>query len=879
MAAGLLTSVATQAQIQIFEFTGTVEDSHPLIDFQSRLETLPGLEVKAGDSITGSFKVDADQGVHLLPATGAEGMLPTWPVNNRFYFESVTDWSVMVNGREIIGHEQRPGETVVIGGFEGLQEFWQFPLIGGEADSIAFAIPWGGLPLADGFEGSDDFLIGVSLNLTDSLGAAFGDARYPSEVNSEDFDYPKGFIYEWESQTQPHQPLQGILFHIDTLQLVDTVPRPLIRTGLKSHTVEQGDSVLLSVDLQETAGVSLQWSVNGIDLEGETQSSLNLNDLQTSQSGTYMITAKNDIQTNTAMARIQVNAKRHFLEPLALSGWNADVIVEKGGDSASHIQFDGGFGKWFQEGDRGNTPGFPAAGYFTSAADGEIQYRLQPADQNNVLLLTSRDVNPFNDEDRSPEPTGRLQLERPRAFIKLAIAAASGSGGGNGSVVLHFADGSKSRGFTLHAEDWWNRPDRTPVAIGGLHRIYGQPEEEKIQSPDDLGFGLYETVIDLSAEGLDGKVVTEIEFIKPSVSWTTGIFAVSGQSVEARLGAHVTWPVEGSSAFLETAISPDGPWAGFDGEVVVIDDQRVGLVPHGIAARYQRSFPEELESILLFHYDYTNKEEDRIGRSAKMELLNTQFIDGTLFLNGLYANGEDNGFVAKTPVSPMNYRSFSFAVDFKPIDMESVGKQVIIMGGHSTRWMGFEPRGSNLAVTFNNGSRAHVFNDTELTVGAWHRLICSVNLRAGVVRTHLNGRALEDVILGNGFRFDVMGTNREETDKVFTFTNYSSGRAFHGYADNLMIFNRALLDVEMRSIHEALSPKPLTYGGLSDNEVKANLNVSWKSNLIQFEPEISHSLNGSWQPVGHAPINIADRFMLPIDSNQGMGIYRLKRSE
>ena len=211
MAAGLLTSVAAHAQIQIFEFTGTVEDSHPLIDFQSRLETLPGLQVQAGDSITGSFKVDADQGVHLLPATGAEGMLPTWPVNNRFYFESVTDWSVMVNGREIIGHEQRPGETVVIGGFEGLQEFWQFPLIGGEADSIAFAIPWGGLPLADGFEGSDDFLIGVSLNLTDSLGAAFGDARYPSLINLEDFDYPKGFIYEWESQTQPHQPRQLVL--------------------------------------------------------------------------------------------------------------------------------------------------------------------------------------------------------------------------------------------------------------------------------------------------------------------------------------------------------------------------------------------------------------------------------------------------------------------------------------------------------------------------------------------------------------------------------------------------------------------------------------------------------------------------------------------
>lgn len=877
MALGLLTSVATQAQIQIFEFSGTVEDSHPWIDFESTAETLPGLAVKAGDSITGSFKVDAEQAFHLVPAIGGEAP-PPWPFNNRFYFESVTDWSVMVNGREILGREQMPGETVVIGGFEDLQQNWQFPLIGDEADSIAFATPWGGLPLSGGFEASDDFLIGVTLNLTDSFGDAFDDARYPSAIDIEDFDFPKGFIYAWETQAQ--QPRKGILFHIDTLRLVETVPRPLIQAGPESQTLQQGDHALLSVKLRETSGVNLQWSLNGVELEGETQSRLNLVDLQSHQSGTYMLTAWNNIQTNTAVARVQINAKRHFLEPLALRGWNADVIVEEGGDSASHVQFDGGFGKWFQEGFDGNAIGFPASGYFTSATDGGIQYRLQPADQNNVLLLTSEMLNQFTDEDRLPYPSGRLQLEKPRPFTTLAIAASSGSGGGSGRVVLHFADGSKSRGFTLYAEDWWNRPDlRSPTAIAGLYRIYGQPGDERIQSPSNFGFGLYETVIDLGTAGLDGKVLTEIEFTKPNFSWTTGIFAVSGQSAEMQLGAHVTWPAEGASAFLETASSPDGPWTGFDDAVEIVDGQHIGLVPNGDLPRYQRSFPEVLESLLLAHYDFSDQGRDRVGRSDPMALSNTEILDGTLFLNGLYANASGNGFIARTPISRMSYSNFAIAVDFKPLDMESPDKQVILMGGPGWRWIGFEPRRSRLVLTFNNGREAHVFNEAELHVGEWHRLICSVNTREGVVRTYLNGLALEEVRLDDGFRFDVMGTSQDSNDKLFTFTNYSNGNAFHGYADNLMIFRRALTDQEMRSVHEALSPMPLLYGDSSATEVMASINVSWKSNLTQFAPELAHSLNDSWQPVGHAPITIADRLLLPIDSSRGMGIFRLTRVE
>jgi len=46
--------------------------------------------------------------------------------------------------------------------------------------------------------------------------------------------------------------------------------------------------------------------------------------------------------------------------------------------------------------------------------------------------------------------------------------------------------------------------------------------------------------------------------------------------------------------------------------------------------------------------------------------------------------------------------------------------------------------------------------------------------------------------LDNNFTLQILGSTAIETDKEFTFTNYSNGNVFYGYADNLKVYNKAL---------------------------------------------------------------------------------------
>jgi hypothetical protein len=479
MALALLVSINTHAQIQVFEFSGTVEESHPWIDFDSIVDILPGREVQAGDQVTGSFKVDPEQVDHI---DSVQGLNIIWPTNNQFVFGGVTDWSLKVNGKEIFHYVQGAGDVAVIGGFKDYQQDLAFPLIGNDADSLSFLSPWEGIRFADGFDGAEDAQLGVILNLTDSFGAWVGDAIYPSSISLDMFDYTKGFIHTFNEAGERSR--QGILFNIDSLELVDTILRPLIKEGPESQVVNQGDDVLLSSEL-ETNRATIQWSLNGVEIMEQQQSDLSLEDIQPTQSGTYMVTATANDQTSTAIARIQVESHEHFVTPISLKGWNADVIVEPGGDLSQHAVFDGGLGFWFKEGFQGHPAGFPASGRFTSSSGSGALYQLQSSDQENVLLLTAEDVNPFKDENRSSSPSGRLRLDHPRPFTTLAIAAASGSGGGNGGVVLHFADGSKSRRYNLLAEDWWTIEDRPPPSRACTDFMVN-PERNRFNRPTTL---------------------------------------------------------------------------------------------------------------------------------------------------------------------------------------------------------------------------------------------------------------------------------------------------------------------------------------------------------------------------------------------------------
>lgn len=247
--------------------------------------------------------------------------------------------------------------------------------------------------------------------------------------------------------------------------------------------------------------------------------------------------------------------------PVALTGWDADVIGKVFPPVPTSPGFDGGGYVWFP---------FPQSGRFTSAYNTNVEFQLQPFTQANVLLLSSAMKPQAGSPYASlPErPAGTLLLVQPARFSFLAVAASSGGGGGIGKIVLNFADGTSSREFPLMAPDWWNYDhagywtDPEPpghAAILGLARVSADGGVDAgTYNGKGEGFALYESDLDLSAEGLSSKVLFSITFTKrPAVDpktgrgpWTTGIFAVSGVLNEPS----ITASLEGDGAGVKITV-------------------------------------------------------------------------------------------------------------------------------------------------------------------------------------------------------------------------------------------------------------------------------------------------------------------------------------
>jgi len=50
----------------------------------------------------------------------------------------------------------------------------------------------------------------------------------------------------------------------------------------------------------------------------------------------------------------------------------------------------------------------------------------------------------------------------------------------------------------------------------------------------------------------------------------------------------------------------------------------------------------------------------------------------------------------------------------------------------------------------------------------------------------------------------VIGSSDHNSDKTFTFTNYSDGDVFHGYASNLIVYDGALSRDELGTLHRQM---------------------------------------------------------------------------
>lgn len=203
-------------------------------------------------------------------------------------------------------------------------------------------------------------------------------------------------------------------------------------------------------------------------------------------------------------------------DPLELTGWNRDVVLENALPSRA-TAFSSYGSAWFESGLGGRLDGLPANRTFLSQVTPEVLFQFQPYNGFNTLWL--------NNSRR----TNSLVLVTPSAYSKIFVLAHSAGGGGNGTLRVHYADGTSSAPVPFFAPDWWDGSPASPTrrpAIQGL--AWSTTIASFTYDQRSPGFSFHQTDIDLGSGPDAGKVITRLEFVKPAVPEVTGIYAVSG---------------------------------------------------------------------------------------------------------------------------------------------------------------------------------------------------------------------------------------------------------------------------------------------------------------------------------------------------------------
>ncbi len=242
----------------------------------------------------------------------------------------------------------------------------------------------------------------------------------------------------------------------------------------------------------------------------------------------------------------------------------------------------------------------------------------------------------------------------------------------------------------------------------------------------------------------------------------------------------------------------------------------------------------ETTNDLLSVYPLHTNGEDVLGRNPPFVLTNTPFVQGAVYVNGVYEpNGHFVNYLSTGPLEGLRYNSFTISLNFCPdpkarkrrqlsvpeewlnwLTRDSYGSWMgygnndernIVTGGQLYRWLGFSYEHGRLNLTLNNGQFAHQYKGVKVQPNRWHTLVCSVDLDRKQIHAFFDGRKLETVELPVQFKLEVIGSPDRESDRKFTFANYSSGSVFRGYAANFKIFGHSLSPAEMALLRPSSS--------------------------------------------------------------------------
>jgi hypothetical protein len=219
--------------------------------------------------------------------------------------------------------------------------------------------------------------------------------------------------------------------------------------------------------------------------------------------------------------------------PIAISGFNQDMVVEAGAvnDPVTHYEgavtatMDAGIAKkdntWYEQGLAGSGGGgLPTGGLFTSLSDPSTQFQLAAYTGNNALLLDAANTS------------GTLTLLTPGHFSSLSFLTSSGSvfqSAPTLGLTIHFADGSSAlSGLGIVSPDWF---DHSPTALNASGRVgVDTGNFDHVGTSDPR---MYQETVQLPSNAW-GHPISSID-----ITWTsngsdnshTGIFALSGVSV------------------------------------------------------------------------------------------------------------------------------------------------------------------------------------------------------------------------------------------------------------------------------------------------------------------------------------------------------------
>ena len=203
------------------------------------------------------------------------------------------------------------------------------------------------------------------------------------------------------------------------------------------------------------------------------------------------------------------------------------------------------------------------------------------------------------------------------------------------------------------------------------------------------------------------------------------------------------------------------------------------------------------------HFKFDGNDKNRGAGEVKLALRNAETRDKALVLNGLYPFGPDVEKASDVRIATpkLEYEAFTVALRFKAAEFAKKKNTPLLVGGPGYRWFAIERNeAGNLELGLNNGRDTFEARNTPVPADEWTVVACSVfTFRKKAVVT-VNGKKAVEFALPKDFTWAVASTTAKDTEKVWLFTNFSTGCTFKGLVSELLIYDESLTPDQLAKI-------------------------------------------------------------------------------